>query len=303
MLVARHLRKEFGKVVAVRDVSFSIDDRATFGLIGPNGAGKTTTMRMILGILTPDGGTVEWNGETISGAMRRRFGYLPEERGLYGRMTVGEQIRYFARLHGLSERDAAERTAAWIERLGLSAYELRPCSELSKGNQQKVQVACAAVHGPELLVLDEPFSGLDPVNAEVLLAILGELREGGATLVLSSHQMWQLEELCDAFCIVSDGENRVTGTLRELRDRWPTRVIRVSPSSRAARRVLESIEGAQPLKALIGAIQYEVPSGTSFPDVLTRLVAVEAVTHFEVVEPSLHDIYLHTVESGAHVAS
>jgi len=137
----------------------------------------------------------------------------------------------------------------------------------------------------------------------MLLAILGELREGGATLVLSSHQMWQLEELCDAFCDVSDGENRVTGTLRELRDRWPTRVIRVSPSSRATRRVLESIEGAQPLKALIGAIQYEVPSGTSFPDVLTRLVAVEAVTHFEVVEPSLHDIYLHTVESGAHVAS
>jgi ABC-2 type transport system ATP-binding protein len=303
MLVARHLRKEFGKVVAVRDVSFSIDHRTTFGLIGPNGAGKTTTMRMILGILTPDGGTVQWNGEAISGAMRRRFGYLPEERGLYGRMTVHEQIRYFARLHGLSERDAAERTAQWIERLGLSGNASRPCSELSKGNQQKVQVACAAVHGPELLVLDEPFSGLDPVNAEMLLTVLSELRERGATLVLSSHQMWQLEELCDAFCIVSDGEDRIAGTLRELRDRWPTRVIRVSPSSRATRRVLESIEGARPLKTLIGAMQYEVPSGTSFPDVLTRLVAVEAVTHFEVVEPSLHDIYLHTVESGARVAS
>ena len=303
MLVARHLRKEFGSVVAVRDVSFSIQRGSTFGLIGPNGAGKTTTMRMILGILTPDGGTIGWNGEPISGAMRRRFGYLPEERGLYGRMTARDQIRYFGRLHGLSERDAAERTSEWIRRLDLSVNADRPCAELSKGNQQKVQVACAAVHGPELLVLDEPFSGLDPINAERIHAILAELREAGTTLVLSSHQMWQLEELCDAFCIVSDGEDRVAGTLQELRERWPTRVIRVSPVSRATRRVLESIEGARPLKPLIGALQYEVPSNTPFPDVLTRLVAVEAVTHFEVVEPSLHDIYLYTVEGGARVAS
>ena len=303
MLVARHLRKEFGSVVAVRDVNFSIERGTTFGLIGPNGAGKTTTMRMILGILTPDGGTIAWNGDPVSGTMRRRFGYLPEERGLYGRMTARDQIRYFARLHGLSERDAAERTAEWIRRLDLSDNAERPCAELSKGNQQKVQVACAAVHGPELLVLDEPFSGLDPINAEKILTILGELREGGTTLVLSSHQMWQLEELCDAFCIVSDGENRVAGTLRELRERWPTRIIRVSPVSRATRRVLEAIEGARPLKALIGALQYEVPSGTPFPDVLSRLVAVEAVTHFEVVEPSLHDIYLQTVEGDARIAS
>jgi ABC-2 type transport system ATP-binding protein len=303
MLVARHLRKEFGSVVAVSDVNFSIDRGSTFGLIGPNGAGKTTTMRMILGILTPDGGMVAWNDEPISGAMRRRFGYLPEERGLYGRMTAREQIRYFGRLHGLCERDAAERTSEWIGRLDLAANADRPCSELSKGNQQKVQVACAAVHGPELLILDEPFSGLDPVNAEMIFAVLGELRAAGTTLVLSSHQMWQLEELCDAFCIISGGEDRVAGTLRELRQRWPTRVIRVSPASRATRRVLETIEGARPLKAIIGAMQYEVPSTTPFPDVLTRLVAVEAVTHFEVVEPSLHDIYIHTVEGSPRIAS
>jgi len=303
MLVASHLRKEFGNVVAVRDVNFTIDDGTTFGLIGPNGAGKTTTMRMVLGILTPDGGEVSWNGRTLHGAMRRRFGYLPEERGLYGRMTARDQIRYFGRLHGLSERDAATRTGEWITRLNLSEHAERPCSELSKGNQQKVQVACAAVHGPELLILDEPFTGLDPVNAEILLAIFSELRATGTTLVLSSHQMWQLEELCDAFCIVSGGENRISGTLRELRERWPTRVIRVSPGSRTTRRVLEAIEGARPLKSLIGAIQYEVPADTPFPDVLTRLVAVEAVTHFEVVEPSLHDIYLNAVEGEVRVAS
>ena len=303
MLVARHLRKEFGSVVAVRDVSFTIEAGTTFGLIGPNGAGKTTTMRTILGILTPDGGTVAWNGEPISGAMRRRFGYLPEERGLYGRMTVREQIRYFGRLHGLSDRDATVSTNDWIGRLDLSVYADRSCAELSKGNQQKVQMACAAVHGPELLVLDEPFSGLDPINAEMILAVLAELRGSGTTLVLSSHQMWQLEELCDAFCIIAGGENRIAGSLRELRESWPTRVIRVSPASRTTRRVLEAIEGARPLKTLIGAMQYEVPSSTPFHDVLTRLVAVEAVTHFEVVEPSLYDIYLHAVEGGARLAS
>lgn len=303
VLVAQHLRKEFGRVVAVRDVSFTIEGGTTFGLIGPNGAGKTTTMRMILGVLTPDGGTVTWKGDPITGAMRRRFGYLPEERGLYGRMSVRDQIRYFARLHGLGDRAAVARTTEWIERMQLGDQADRPCAELSKGNQQKVQLACATVHGPELLVLDEPFSGLDPVNAEILLGILSDLRAAGTTLVLSSHQMWQLEELCSAFCIISDGENRVAGTLRELRESWPTRVIRVSPVSRATRRVLEAIEGARQLKTLIGAMQYEVPASTSFPDVLSRLVAVEAVTHFEVVEPSLHDIYLHTVGDRARAAS
>ncbi|HVA33274.1 MAG TPA: ATP-binding cassette domain-containing protein [Candidatus Baltobacteraceae bacterium] len=297
MLIAQHLRKEFGSVVAVGDVSFSIADATTFGLIGPNGAGKTTTMRMILGILTPDGGSVTWNGQPIGAAMRRRFGYLPEERGLYAKMTARDQIRYFANLHGLSDSNAALRAANWIDRLSLGAIADRPCGELSKGNQQKVQVACAAVHDPELLILDEPFSGLDPINAEMLLSVLRELQSNGTTLVLSSHQMWQLEELCSAFCIVSGGVNRASGTLRELRERWPTRVIRVAPSSRAARRVLEAIPGARALEATDGTLQYEVPSSTAFPDVLTRLVAVEAVTHFEAVEPSLHDIYIHTVEN------
>jgi len=303
VLVAQHLRKEFGSVVAVRDVSFTIDGGTTFGLIGPNGAGKTTTMRMLLGILTPDAGTVTWNGERIVGAMRRRFGYLPEERGLYGRMTARDQIRYFARLHGLGERDAAARTGEWIDRLRIGAFAERPCAELSKGNQQKVQVACAAVHAPELLVLDEPFSGLDPINAQMLLGVLSELRARGTTLVLSSHQMWQLEELCGAFCIVADGSNRVAGSLRELREQWPTRVVRVAPVSRAIRRVLESIDGARALDTLVGALQYEVPAATPFPEVLNRLVAVDAVTHFEVVEPSLHDIYLQTVEEYERAAS
>jgi ABC-2 type transport system ATP-binding protein len=259
-------------------------------------------MRMILGILTPDGGSVTWNGEPIDGTMRRRFGYLPEERGLYGRMTVRDQVRFFARLHRLRPHLASARTDEWIERLDLAIYADRPCGELSKGNQQKVQIACAAVHDPELLVLDEPFSGLDPVNAEMLLGVLSELRrQAGTTLVLSSHQMWQLEELCSAFCIISGGQNRIAGTLKELRDLWPTRIVRIAPVSRTVQQIVDEVDGARALRPLDGSLQYEVPAGTAFPSLLARLVSAEAITHFEVVEPSLYDIYLHAVEGIGRV--
>ncbi len=298
MLVARYLRKEFGSVVAVRNVSFSIEEGTTFGLIGPNGAGKTTIMRMILGILTPEDGYIEWKGEPVRPSMRRLFGYLPEERGLYGKMTVREQIRYFGRLHGLGDSRAAQACSEWIDRMELDALADRPCAELSKGNQQKVQVACAAVHDPELLILDEAFSGLDPINAEMLLSVLSELRARGATLVLSSHQMWQLEDLCSAFCIISGGENRASGTLAELREHFPNRIVRVAPPSNGARAILEAISNVRALRNQDGMLQYELPADAPFSDILRRIVEVEPLTHFEVVEPSLHDIYIHAVESG-----
>jgi len=299
MLQVAHVRKEFGSVRAVRDVSFSIEAGSTFGLLGPNGAGKTTTMRMIVGIYMPDGGTIAWKGAPIDGRIRRRFGYLPEERGLYGRMKVREQIAFFGRLHGLVEPDVSARTQRWIDNLELNEYVDRPCAELSKGNQQKVQIACAAVHNPELLVLDEPFTGLDPVNADMLLATLRDLKRTGTTLVLSSHQMWQLEQLCDHFCIITNGENRVSGTLAQLRAAWTTRVIRIEPGGEAVRRVLQSVAGAHPLPSDDGALLYEVPASTELQRILRDLVAVEPVTRFEAIEPSLHDIYVRTIEGAA----
>jgi ABC-2 type transport system ATP-binding protein len=290
MLKVDHVHKEFGRVRAVRDVDFTIPDGSTFGLLGPNGAGKTTTMRMILGILTPDGGNVTWNDQRIDYRSRRGFGYLPEERGIYGKMKVRDQIVYFGKLHGLREPNVTKRTNAWIERLGISMYADRPCSELSKGNQQKVQVACAAVHEPKLLVLDEPFSGLDPINADVLLAALNDLKKNGTTLVLSSHQMWQLEDLCDAFCIIANGENRASGTLADLRSAWPTRMVRVEPMSDAVQRLISQVPGATH-----GA----VPAGTDFAALLKSLVDVAPVTSFEAVEPSLQDIYLRAIGENA----
>jgi ABC-2 type transport system ATP-binding protein len=299
MLHVQHVRKDFGAVRAVRDVSFSIEAGSTFGLLGPNGAGKTTTMRMIVGIYMPDGGSIQWKDTPIDARMRRRFGYLPEERGLYGRMDVREQIAFFGRLHGLVEPEVSARTARWIEDLELTEYAKRPCAELSKGNQQKVQIACAAVHNPELLVLDEPFTGLDPVNADMLLAILRDLQRNGTTLVLSSHQMWQLEQLCDNFCIITGGENRASGTLAQLRGTWTTRIIRIEPASAAVRGVLDRVPGARLLPGEEGELLYEVPAGTALPEILRNLVAVEAVTRFDAIEPSLHDIYIRTIESAA----
>ncbi|MDQ2866532.1 MAG: ATP-binding cassette domain-containing protein [Candidatus Eremiobacteraeota bacterium] len=295
MLEVNHVAKEFGSVCAVRDVSLTVSPGTTFGLIGPNGAGKTTTMRMILGILTPDAGSVRWNGAAVRRDSRRNFGYLPEERGIYGKMKVREQIAYFARLHGLRSPALEPRVERWISRLGLDAVAKRPCAELSKGNQQKVQVACAAVHEPELLVLDEPFSGLDPVNAEVLLALLNDLKAGGTALILSSHQMWQLEELCTSFAIIADGENRINGTLADLRARWPTRVVRVAPASPAVAAILERIQGAQRSGDANGEVDYRMPASVDFAALLRELVATSAITKFEAMEPSLNELYLHAV--------
>lgn len=297
MLKVEHVRKEFGPVQAVRDVSFTIARGSTFGLLGPNGAGKTTTMRMIVGIYPVDGGSITWNDRAIDDRTRRRFGYLPEERGLYGRMRVREQIMYFGRLHGLHDPEIAERADMWIEQLGLSDYADRPCGELSKGNQQKVQVACAAVHDPDLLILDEPFSGLDPVNADVLLKTLTDLKARGTTLVLSSHQMWQLEQLCDEFCIITNGENRASGTLEQLRAAWPTRVVKVEPATPALRTILDRVPDAHALQGN-GALYYEVPVSTAYPALLRELVAADAVTRFDALEPSLAEIYIHTIETA-----
>ena len=295
MLEVDHVRKEFGSVRAVTDVHFRIGDATTFGLLGPNGAGKTTTMRMILGILVPDAGRVSWNGAPIHGESRRHFGYLPEERGIYGKMKVREQISFFGKLHGMRDPQLSANVDRWIERLGLGMYEDRPCAELSKGNQQKVQVACAAVHSPQLLVLDEPFSGLDPVNAEMLLAVLNELKNNGTTLILSSHQMWQLEDLCSQFCIIAGGANRAEGTLAELRSAWPTRVVRVVPESSSVCHVFESVPGAIELPNTNGSMDYQVPASTDFAALLRTLVNAAPITKFEALEPSLHEIYLRAI--------
>ncbi len=303
MLSVERVWRSFGAVVAVRDVSFELRPGQTLGLLGPNGAGKTTTMRMVLGIYAPDRGSVRWRGAAITERTRKRLGYLPEERGIYGRLRVSEQIVYFARLHGLSAADAAIGARHWMALLDIERYANRPCSELSKGNQQKVQLACSAVHEPELLILDEPFSGLDPVNAQLVLAAISALRRAGTTLVLSSHQMWQIEDTCDRFCIIAGGEVRAGGTLAELRSAVPVRTVRVAPDSAAVHAVLQRFGQADANGAAGDGVAYRVPAGIDFAALLSELVAVAPVTHFEPIPPSLASIYLRAIGSADRAAS
>jgi ABC-2 type transport system ATP-binding protein len=300
MLVLDRIRRAFGSVVAVRDISFSVPTGAVFGLIGPNGAGKTTTMRMILGIYPPDGGTIRWNEKPIDEHVRRRFGYLPEERGLYGSLRVRDQIVYFGRLHGLSRADARARADEWLAMLGIEEYAKRKTSELSKGNQQKVQMATAAMHAPEVLILDEPFSGLDPVNAEAVLECIRTLASRGTTLLLSSHQMWHIEDVCDAFCIIAAGEVRALGTLDALRATFPTRSVRVAPALPEIRAVFERRGYGEGRAAANGELTFTLPATSDFGGLLRECVAAGPLVTFERAEPSLDEIYSRTITQASN---
>ncbi|HSK36775.1 MAG TPA: ATP-binding cassette domain-containing protein, partial [Actinomycetota bacterium] len=217
MLELQGLSRRYGDLVALDDLSFTVREGQMFGFVGPNGAGKTTTMRIVLGVLEPDRGEVRWQGRPVDAETRRRFGYMPEERGLYPKMRVRDQLEYFARLHGLSAADAHSAAGYWIERLGVAERADDRVEQLSLGNQQRVQLAAALVHNPEVLVLDEPFSGLDPVGVDVLAEVLADRAADGIPVIFSSHQLELVERLCEAVAIITRGRLVAAGPVEELR--------------------------------------------------------------------------------------
>ncbi|OII14595.1 ABC transporter ATP-binding protein [Curtobacterium sp. MCBA15_008] len=217
MLTIEGVTKQYGNRRVLDDVTFTVGRGRLTGFVGGNGAGKTTTMRILLGVLQADSGTVSIDGTRIGPADRRRFGYMPEERGLYPKMPVAEQITYFARLHGVDKRAATSRTTDLLDRLGLAPHADDAVEKLSLGNQQRVQVAAALAHDPEVLVLDEPFSGLDPMAVDVVLSVLREAAAGGAPVLFSSHQLDVVERLCDDVVVIADGTIRAAGPQDELR--------------------------------------------------------------------------------------
>jgi ABC-2 type transport system ATP-binding protein len=219
VLELRDLARRYGDVVALDGVSFTVGPGQMFGFVGPNGAGKTTTMRIILGVLAADRGEVLFAGRPVTFDRRARFGYMPEERGLYPKMRVRDQLIYLARLHGMDAAAAGRAADTWIERLGLTDRAGDRVEALSLGNQQRVQLAAALVHDPELLVLDEPFSGLDPVGVDVLSGVLADYAATGVPVVFSSHQLELVERLCEAVAIIKDGRLVASGAVEELRDR------------------------------------------------------------------------------------
>lgn len=219
-LTIEHLSKSFQHFDAVKELGFSAPSGEIFGLIGQNGAGKTTTFRMILNLLAPTTGTIVWNGKPVHELDRDRIGYLPEERGLYPKMVVEDQLFFFGRLRGRKKAELKHQIDYWLKRFGLKDKQRVPTETLSKGNQQKVQLITAMIHRPELLILDEPFSGLDPVNAELLKQAILDLKKQGATIIFSSHRMDHVEELCDRICLLKNGRSLFSGRIEQLKKQY-----------------------------------------------------------------------------------
>ncbi len=300
MLEVNHVSKAFRNVKAVSDLSFYAREGHVIGLLGPNGAGKTTTIRMILDILQPDTGEVRWDGRRVDAQLRQTFGYLPEERGLYPKMKITEQLLFFGRLHGMDMSDARKRIAELFESFNLTDKLKSTPVELSKGNQQKVQFIAAILHRPPLLILDEPFSGFDPINVEVVKDTVRGLVAGGTAVVLSSHRMEQVEELCEDICIIDRSFPVVKGNLREIKQSWPDRFVRMTRLPNMS--FLDQFPGAVAQPSTDSVAEIKLPANTVPADVLRAAVSAGPVDLFEVVEPSLNDIYLHYVRPEDGVA-
>ena len=227
MLILEGLRKQFDGAYAVNNVSFKVDKGDVYGFLGPNGAGKTTTIRMIMGIIHPDNGSIDLNGNDINALGRQNLGYLPEDRGLYQKQRIEEILHYFGSLRGLQKLDAKKKSSMWLDRFGLSDQGDRKVEELSKGNQQKIQFILSLLHDPDLIILDEPFTGLDPLNQILLKEIIQEKQDQGKTIIFSTHQMEQVERLCNNICLIDRGSIVVEGSLKEIRKKHSSDAVEV----------------------------------------------------------------------------
>lgn len=299
------ITKRFAGHTAVRDLALTVPQGSIYGLLGPNGAGKSTTIRMIMGILLPDEGRVSLFGGRGSGkALSHRIGYLPEERGLYRRMRVLDLLVFLAEIKGVPRAEGRAGALTWLDRFGLHEWATRKADDLSKGMQQKVQFIATVLHRPDLLILDEPFSGLDPVNTQVLKDTVVELARGGATILFSTHIMEQAERLCDAVCIIAGGEKVVDGPLAEVKRRHGGSHVIVAAERGAA---LEATFADRSLVAKADSYgnyaEVELAGGADPQRLLERLVAAGTrVSRFEVAEPTLHKIFLDLVGPGAATA-
>src|SRR6516164_5639781 len=259
-LTLRNISKSFGSVQAIKDLSMEVREGAIFGFLGANGAGKTTTMRMILDILRPDNGSITWNGKQIRDIPRNHFGYLPEERGLYPKVEVQEQLLFLARLNGLSKTAAQKHLDEWLERFNIPQYRTMKVEELSKGNQQKIQFLATILHDPLILIMDEPFSGLDPVNANVLKEALLEMHRRGKTMIFSTHQLEQVEELCEDVVIIDQGKTIIQGSVREVKRQEGRNVARLKLDNDAEALWLEQLPGVKVTKRRQDYIEMHIQS-------------------------------------------
>ncbi|MBA2735499.1 MAG: ATP-binding cassette domain-containing protein [Pyrinomonadaceae bacterium] len=294
-LKVENVSKHYGDFTAVEDLSFEVKAGRVFGFLGPNGAGKTTTIRMIVGITYPDEGKIELFGERISSEMQNRIGYLPEERGLYKKMKIQDQLRYFAALKGVAQAEADKRIDFWLERMKLAECKKKKTTDLSKGMQQKIQFISTVLHNPDLLILDEPFSGLDPVNVEFMMEVVSELKANHKTIIFSTHLMETAERLCDDIILINKSRKVIGGALREVKASFGKNLIALRTVG--GETVLQDKTLAAKVTQHADEMEIELAENADSQILLKRLVeAGAAVTKFEQIEPSLNDIFIEKIK-------
>jgi ABC-2 type transport system ATP-binding protein len=289
-----HIAKAFGRTQAVADVSFTVDGGEIFGLLGPNGAGKTTTIRIMLDIFKADGGTVSVLDGAMTEEKKNRIGYMPEERGLYQDISLERCLVYLGTLKGLSDADARRRLGAWLERFDLAAHRNKKVKELSKGMQQKAQIIAAVMHQPEVLIVDEPFASLDPVNTQMVKDLMRELRDAGTAIIMSTHQMHQVEELCDRILLINEGRDVLYGGLNDIRKQYSGHAVVVRAVGE-----IPKLPGVESISRHNSETKLNLADGVTPQDTLKGLLAQGAVLEkFEIAVPSLDEIFIRVVGKG-----
>ena len=298
MLSIRNIVKQYAKHRALDDVSIEIEQGSVFGLLGPNCAGKTSLIRIINQITAPDQGEILLNGEKLNPSHISKIGYLPEERGLYKKMEIGEQMLYLAQLKGLSKADATSRIRYWFEKMGIQSWWNKKVEDLSKGMQQKVQFIATVVHNPELIILDEPFSGFDPVNAQLITNEILELNQKGATIIFSTHRMESVEQLCDSIALIHKSKKILDGKVKDIKDLYKNNTYKIAYSG-----VLDSVESSlftinEENKNEKGThLTIQINPGFSSNDVLKFLIPKVQVTELTEIVPSMNDIFIQNVKN------
>ncbi len=293
MLKLQSVTKSYADKIAVKNLSFEVPRGEIFGILGPNGAGKTSTIRMICGITFPDSGTIEFLGRPMNEELQSKIGYLPEERGLYKKMKVGDVLLYFAQLKGLSRAEAKARIAHWAKRFEAEAWLKKKVDELSKGMQQKVQFMSVLLHEPELLILDEPFSGLDPINSELMMDVILEFKEAGKAILFSTHRMEQVEKICDSIVLINNGEAVLSGKVREVKRSYGKNRIHLDFEGEDS--FLEALLAQGKVEVTARSpksVELKLLNGTTSREILATASERAEITRFELAEPSLREIFI-----------
>ncbi len=287
------ITKRFGDFYAVKDLSLKIPQQTIFGLLGPNGAGKTTTIRMVMNIIIPDKGSIRVLNKKMDEAMKERIGYLPEDRGLYPKMKVGEHLYFLSELKGLRGQDARKRIDFWLERFDLTDWKLKKVEELSRGMQQKIQFIATVIHDPELIILDEPFSGLDPVNTKLLKDIMLEMKKNGRTIIFSTHRMEQVEMICDNICLINKAKMVLEGNLSHIKKQYGKNSVVLDYDGDAS--FIQSLPEIEKIDDYGKFMEIKLKEQTDPQKLLNTLVGKIRITKFEIMEPTLNAIFIEIV--------